>query len=264
MTMAAAATTLTRHIPLTHLSLKDTWHKTNCKIMKSMRRSTSTTQDLHLSMSSLSLSSSSSSTSSSDSEEDAVIQNVVANIQQVKRKAIQFGRVNIIEFPYTLGDNPSVSSGPPISMGPIHQDRFSVDLLEYDDAKLSIHRRSIPEMRMDQMLRTHILQSSGHTLREIMQATIEAQDHRELRRQSVQSSSTHLMLYRAKTNARRRLQSSFVSLKQRNFATSMQQRVSQTNNSSAGRNTTNTNSKTNQPKNLGATTHMRPRDSLTL
>ena len=185
-----------RHIPLTHFSLEaiNTWHKPNRNTMKSMRRSTSTTQDLHLSVSSLSLCSSSS-TSSSDSEEDAVIHNVVANIQQVKRKAIQFGRVTIIEFPYALGDNPSVSSGPPISMGPIHQDRFSVDLLEYDDAKLSIHRRSIPEMRMDQMLRTHILQSSGHTLREIMQATIEAQDHRELRRQSVQSSSTHLMLY---------------------------------------------------------------------
>ena len=149
-----------------------------------------------------------------------------------------------------------------ISMGPIHQDRFSVDLLEYDDAKLSIHRRSIPEMRMDQMLRTHILQSSGHSLREIMQATIEAQDHRKLRRQSVQSSSTHLMLYRAKTNARRRLQCSFGSLKHRNFATSMQQRVSQTN--TTDRNTNNSNSKINQPKSLGATTHMRPRGSLTL
>ena len=90
-----------------------------------------------------------------------MINNAVANIQQVKKKAIQFGQMTIIEFPYTLGDNPSVSSGPPISMGPIHQDKFSVDLIEYDDAKQSIHRRSIPEMRMDQMLRTHILQSSG-------------------------------------------------------------------------------------------------------
>ena len=153
-----------------------------------MRRSTSPTQDLHLSVSSLSLCSSSS--SSSDAEEDALIHDVVANIQQVKRKAIKFNRLEIIEFPYTLGDNPSVSSGPPISMGPIHQDRFSVDLIEYDVAKQSIHRRSTPEMRMDQMLRTRILQSSGHSLREIMQATIEAQNCRELRRQSVQSSST--------------------------------------------------------------------------
>jgi hypothetical protein len=147
--------------------------------------------------------------------------------QQSKRrkreKTVKFNEVEVIEFPYMLGDNPSVSFGPPISMAHIHQDRFSVDLIEYDDAKENIHRRSMQEMRMDQMLRTHILQSSGNSLGEIMQATIEAQNVRELRRQSVQPSATcaHPMFHQARTAARRRIQSaqtSFSSLKQSNFA----------------------------------------------
>jgi len=199
--------------------------------MKSIRSSTSSTattsmctEELHLSVSSLSLSS---------PEEDAAATHNIANIEQqqdkcqptpVKRKkALKFNEVEIIEFPYVLGDNPSVSLGPPLSMAHTHQDRFSVDLIAYDDAKETIHRRSNQEMRMDQMLRMHILQSSGHSLQDIMQATVEAQNARELRHQSVQSSATcaHLMFHQARTTARRRIQSahtSFSSLKQCNFA----------------------------------------------
>lgn len=190
--------------------------------MKSIRRSTGTLatcadDDFDLSVSSLSL--------SSIEEENRIcstaISNVVANIEK-RKKSVRFDQVEVIEFPYLLGDNPSVSFGPPISMTHTHQDRFSVDLIEYDDAKQTIHRRSMQEMRMDQMLRTHILQSSGHSLRDIMRATAEAQAARELRRQSVQSSAANLMFHQARTTARRRIQSaqsSFSSLKQSHFAT---------------------------------------------
>jgi len=191
--------------------------------MKSIRRSTGTLatcadDDFDLSVSSLSL--------SSIEEENLIcstaIHNVVANIEK-RKKSVRFDQVEVIEFPYILGDNPSVSFGPPISMTHTHQDRFSVDLIEYDDAKQTIHRRSMQEMKMDQMLRTHILQSSGHSLRDIMHATAEAQAAQELRRQSVQSSAANLMFHQARTTARRRIQSaqsSFSSLKQSHFATS--------------------------------------------
>lgn len=207
----------------------------NANHMKSIHSSTTSsasttsmcTEELHLSVSSLSL--------SSPEEDTVAATHNVANIEQqqakdllvpipVKRKkALKFNEVEIFEFPYMLGDNPSVSLGPPISMAHTHQDRFSVDLIAYDEAKETIHRRSTQEMRMDQMLRMHILQSSGHSLQDIMQATVEAQNARELRHQSVQSSSTcaHLMFHQARTTARRRIQSahtSFSSLKQCNFA----------------------------------------------
>ena len=211
--------------------------KQNNHIMKSMIRSstassTSTTsmctEELHLSVSSLLLSSPE---EDAGATHDVATHNVAEQRAQAKgrhvhvkrKKAVKFNEVEIFEFPYMLGDNPSVSLGPPISMAHTHQDRFSVDLIAYDDAKENIHRRSTQEMRMDQMLRTHILQSSGHSLQDIMQATMEAQNARELRHQSVQSSATcgHLMFHQARTTARRRIQSaqtSFSSLKQCNFA----------------------------------------------
>ena len=188
--------------------------------MKSIRRSTGTLatcadDDFDLSVSSLSL-------SSVPEEENCIcsdaIRNIVADVEK-RKKSVRFNQVEA----YILGDNPSVSFGPPMSMTHTHQDRFSVDLIEYDDAKQTIHRRSMQEMRMDQMLRTHILQSSGHSLRDITQATFEAQTARELRRQSVQSRAANLMFHQARTTARRRIQSaqsSFSSLKQSHFATS--------------------------------------------
>ena len=201
----------------TTLTIRATEYRRATTTMKSTRRSTGTLDtcaedDLDHSVSSLSL--------SSKPERESCNCTVIANIEK-RKKSVKFNQVEIIEFPYTLGDNPSVSFGPPISMAYSHQDRFSVDLIEYDDAKQTIHRRSMQEMRMDQMLRTHILQSSGHSLRDIMQATMEAQTARELRRQSVQSSAAHLMFRQARTTARRRIQSaqsSFSSLKQCQFA----------------------------------------------
>ena len=45
-----------------------------------------------------------------------------------KRSTVSFSNVEIIELPYTLGDNPSVSSGAPISASWIAQKRTILDL----------------------------------------------------------------------------------------------------------------------------------------
>ena len=45
-----------------------------------------------------------------------------------KRSTVSFSKVEIIELPYTLGDNPAVSSGAPISVSWIAQKRTILDL----------------------------------------------------------------------------------------------------------------------------------------
>ena len=42
--------------------------------------------------------------------------------------SVNFSKVEIIELPYTLGDNPAVSSGPPVSASWIAQKRTILDL----------------------------------------------------------------------------------------------------------------------------------------
>ena len=45
-----------------------------------------------------------------------------------RSRTVKFSNVEIIELPYTLGDNPSVSGGPPVSASWISQKRTSLDL----------------------------------------------------------------------------------------------------------------------------------------
>lgn len=45
-----------------------------------------------------------------------------------RSRCVQFSFVEIIELPYTLGDNPSVSGGPPVAASWQSQKRTSLDL----------------------------------------------------------------------------------------------------------------------------------------
>lgn len=45
---------------------------------------------------------------------------------------VSFGQIEIREYPRCLGDNPSVTVGPPISMGWKHDQAYRLDLSEYE------------------------------------------------------------------------------------------------------------------------------------
>lgn len=116
---------------------------------------------------------------------DTATQKVESNAHS---KSVRFDTVEIRECPYVLGDNPSVSAGPPLSIGWDPQDEFTVGFDEYEAGKPT-RPRDIYEMRFDETLRLLILQSSGYmyTIREIAQAAIDVriiQHHREETAQS--------------------------------------------------------------------------------
>ena len=120
---------------------------------------------------------------------------------------ISFSKVEIFEFPYTIGDSPSVTGGAPLAMEPYHQDKYIFDFEEYDDAKMALHHRTKQQLRMDADLRTRILLTHGHSLAKIFEAEAAAKKARELRQQSANSCATLIALNQARLVTRRKLQS---------------------------------------------------------
>ena len=134
---------------------------------------------------------------------------------------VRFDKVEIFEFPYTIGDSPSVSCGAPLAMYPRHQDRHIFEFQEYEEAKMTIPRRTKRQMAMDAELRTHILLNCGYSLARICEAAAAAKKARELRQESAMYGATLFAVGKAKLVARRKVQS-FVcrSIKRQSFANS--------------------------------------------
>ena len=85
------------------------------------------------------------------------------------KKQVGFSTIEIIELPVILGDNPSVSSGAPLTIGWKAQKRirFQLDFFETHRPK----RRSKDKLRMSAEERELLLLHQGHTLHEIYKAT---------------------------------------------------------------------------------------------
>jgi hypothetical protein len=88
-----------------------------------------------------------------------------------KQRSVQFQSVEIIELAYAVGDNPSVSSGVPLSIEWGLQRRSTLDLDFFEN-----HRplRSEFCVRMSRRTREKLLFRSGCTEAEIEEATEEA------------------------------------------------------------------------------------------
>ena len=81
-------------------------------------------------------------------------------------KHVSFGTIEIIEFPITLGDNPAVSSGPPLTIEwePQQRIRFDLDLFEEYRPERR-HRRQLP---IDPIVREDVLIASGIELDQLL------------------------------------------------------------------------------------------------
>ena len=134
---------------------------------------------------------------------DTATQKVESNAHS---KSVRFDTVEIRECPYVLGDNPSVSAGPPLSIGWDPQDEFTVGFDEYEAGKPT-RPRDIYEMRFDETLRLLILQSSGYmyTIREIAQAAIDVRIIQHHREETAQSSLRAQRLQQTKKALRSKL-----------------------------------------------------------
>lgn len=79
---------------------------------------------------------------------------------------VKFDSVNIREYPVTLGENPGVSAGPSLTIDWEPQTYVEIPLEEYETSRPP--RRDYMEMSIPKDIRMQMLQSSGHTKKEIM------------------------------------------------------------------------------------------------
>jgi hypothetical protein len=73
------------------------------------------------------------------------------NNHTISSRRVSFGNVEIIELPYTLGDNPSVSGGVPIAASWLAQKRTSFKVEFFEDYRPE--RRSKKELHLTRAAR---------------------------------------------------------------------------------------------------------------
>mmetsp|Transcript_17128 Transcript_17128/g.24103 ORF Transcript_17128/g.24103 Transcript_17128/m.24103 type:complete len:323 (+) Transcript_17128:258-1226(+) len=81
---------------------------------------------------------------------------------------VNFQNVTIREYDVTLGDNPSVSYGPPLSLDWTYSENDSMCVNEYEGSRNQ--RRTPRQMCVNYFQRVNILSTVGHTEEEIKQA----------------------------------------------------------------------------------------------
>jgi hypothetical protein len=90
----------------------------------------------------------------------------------MSKKRLSFHEIEIIEFPLTLGDSPSVHDGPPVSCGWDAQMRVKVNLDLFEQYRPK--RRPRNNLVLSRQSRERILMKHGVSQGAILQATVEA------------------------------------------------------------------------------------------
>jgi hypothetical protein len=103
-------------------------------------------------------------------------------------KQVSFDSIEIIELPMTLGDNPSVSKGAPLTVEWVAQQRttFGIDFFE----KYRPSRRSRRGLVLSAEVREKILLDRGFCLEEILSASWEVEAAKVRRRESKQMNTS--------------------------------------------------------------------------
>ena len=122
-------------------------------------------------------------------------------------KTVRFETVEIIECPITIGDNPSVSSGVPLTIEWDCQKRTKL-ALDFFEKHRPPRRTNKKLLRIKSKQRERLLRKIGFTLQEIDEATYEADYAREQRYETIreveqekQTATTTSKLATTKTKA---------------------------------------------------------------
>jgi hypothetical protein len=102
------------------------------------------------------------------------------------QKSVRFSTLEIRTYPITLGDNPSVSSGPPITLdwNPTSTQSFTV--AAYESHRPPSSRRQSCELLLPQSLRIELLTDDAHVnIRAIVEACQEVAKCKRQRRRTV-------------------------------------------------------------------------------
>lgn len=104
--------------------------------------------------------------------------------QQPSKRSVGFATIEIIELPYTVGDNPSVSCGAPISASWYSQKRTSLDLEFFEQYRPL--RRNKKDLHLTKEARKELLLQSGHTEKDIQLAAQHAMRTKQQRLETIQ------------------------------------------------------------------------------
>ena len=93
------------------------------------------------------------------------------------KPSVSFSNLQIREYDVTLGDHPSCSFGPPVSLGWDYQDAHVVPLEKYEKARSNkFPRRKSPQLRLSYNVRKYLLlKTAGYTKAELREAMKEVE-----------------------------------------------------------------------------------------
>ena len=128
----------------------------------------------------------------------------------IARKEVTFDKINIRSYSMELGDNPSCSSGPPLTISWSFDDHASVSVDEFEHNRPP--RRSACQMVIPDAYRSELLQEKGYSLSQIIKATKEVDLDRDKRERSSKSNNGKIEEVFEKTN--RKLKRIFIRRRQ--------------------------------------------------
>jgi hypothetical protein len=82
-----------------------------------------------------------------------------------ERRSVDFSTIEVRTYPIIMGDNPSVSSGPPFTIDWDHQDAEEIDLADYE--KYKPEKRTKEQILLPARVRESWLRSEGYARSEI-------------------------------------------------------------------------------------------------
>ena len=115
------------------------------------------------------------------SSSSLVRENPSTSIRTLGRQ-VSFGHVDIRYYPMELGENPSVSIGPPVQLAWQHdaEETHDLDLYEWERQPKRRQRGRQADMALTHYKRRHILAIAGHSMEEIQ--AVEKSIHKQQRR----------------------------------------------------------------------------------
>ena len=107
-----------------------------------------------------------------------------------RRRSIQFGHVLIRTHSQALGDNPSVSRGPPLTLDWPYNEADPIAVDEYEEWANDKRRRSRTEILVPHTVRRQVLFSYGYSVSEINAGIKRVNQAKKQRRASLDTSSS--------------------------------------------------------------------------